>query len=122
MMKSISCFSAALLVASLALPCPSSAKEKGILFDPPLSTGKWSRQGVDGENLIFEIRVNGSFRKANFVRETRRQEDGATDRTFDHWTADCAKSTLNGKLVPARARYGYEYGAPHLLNLICDAK
>ena len=121
-MKSLSCFSAALLVASLAFPITSAAEQKVIIYDPPLSTGKWSRQGVDGENFIFEIRVNGSYRKANFVRETRRQEDGITDRTYDHMTADCAKSTLNGKLVPARARYGYEYGSPYLLNLICDAK
>lgn len=53
---------------------------------------------------------------------TRVQRNGATDRTFGSWEANCDKSTLNGKLVPARVRYGYEYGAPQLLALICDAK
>ena len=121
-MKSITCLSAVLLVVGLAFPATSTAEDKVILFDPPLSSGKWSRQGVDGENLIFEIRVTGNQRKANFVRETRRQADGSTDRTYDHWTANCAESTLDGKLVPARARYGAEYGSARLLNLICDAK
>ena len=110
---------------SLALCPPAIAQSKLLKFDPPLKASSGTRQGVDWINYIYEIRVyskTGELRKANFVRHTRKQSDGSIDRTFGHWEADCWKSTLDGKLVPARARYGYEYGAPELLNLICNAK
>lgn len=111
---------------ALALCPPASAQSKLLKFDPPLEASSGTRQGIDWVNYIYEIRVYnskfGETRKANFVRHTRNQLNNDKDRTFGHWEANCGESTLDGKLVPARARYGYEYGEPQLLNLICDAK
>ena len=114
-----------LITLGLTLCQPAIAQSKLLKFDPPLKASAGTRQGVDWVNYIYEIRVyskTGDQRKANYVRRTRRQQDGSTDRNFGHWDANCWESTLNGKLVPARARYGAEYGEPELLNLICNAE
>lgn len=110
---------------ALAICSPAIAESKLLRFKPPLKASSGSRQGIDWVNYIYEIRLyskNGEIRKANYVRHTRNQHNGDTDRTFGHWEANCDESTLDGKLIPARARYGAEYGAPELLNLICNAK
>ena len=111
---------------AIALCPPAMAQSKLLKFDPPLEASSGTRQGIDWVNYIYEICIYttkfAETRKANFVRHTRNQLNGDTDRTFGHWEANCGESKLNGKLVPARARYGYEYGSAELLNLICNAK
>lgn len=118
--------SIALIALGLLFPPPLAASSRVLKFDPPLKATSGSRQGVDWVNYIHEIRIysypTGETRKTNYVRYSRVQRDGSTDRTFGSWEANCGDSTLDGKLVPARARYGYEIGAPEILALICDAK
>ena len=49
---------------------------------------------------------------------TRYESDSRT--TIMDWRiADCLKSSIDGKLVPAIARYGYERGMPELIREIC---
>jgi hypothetical protein len=39
---------------------------------------------------------------------------------YSDWrTADCANSTIDGKTVPALAKYGYERGEPEVLRVVC---
>ena len=50
--------------------------------------------------------------------KTRYESDSRT--TISDWRiADCFKSTIDGELVPAIPRYGYERGMPELIKEIC---
>tara|TARA_B100001989_G_C24332747_1_gene360887 strand:+ start:305 stop:538 length:234 start_codon:yes stop_codon:yes gene_type:complete len=48
-----------------------------------------------------------------------RYENDSITKIADWRIADCLKSTIDGKLVPAIARYGYERGMPTLIQEIC---
>ena len=49
---------------------------------------------------------------------TRYESDTIT-KIADWRIADCLKSTIDGKLVPAIARYGYARAQPKLIKEIC---
>lgn len=78
---------------ALALCSPAIAESKLLKFEPPLKASSGSRQGIDWVNYIYEIRIYTTkfkeTRKANYVRHTRNQQNGNTDRTFGHWEANC---------------------------------
>lgn len=111
-----------ILILLVFVVTPVFAASITIRFDPPLKASSGTRQGVQWVNYIVEIRVDGSLRRAKFVRVTKNLQTSKNSRTYGHWYANCAMSTLDGKLMPARPRYGHEVGSNHLLNLICDAK
>ena len=99
-----------LLIAVLSLP-------SGIKAEEPFYLNTW--MGIDYELFIYDKKPleNGYIYKFR----TRFKSDSRT--TISDWRiADCLKSTIDGKLVPAIARYGYERGMPTLFNEICGER
>ena len=53
-----------------------------------------------------------------YIFRTRYESDSRT--TIVDWRiADCFNSSIDGELVPAIARFGYERGMPELIREIC---
>ena len=48
-----------------------------------------------------------------------RYESESRTSIIDWRIADCLKSSIDGELVPAIARFGYERGMPELIREIC---
>ena len=51
-----------------------------------------------------------------------RYESNSRTTIVDWRIADCLKSSIDGKLVPAIARHGYERGMPELIREICGGR
>jgi len=75
------------------------------------------RQGINYDIYIHEKQDLGDGR---WRFRTRAVYSRGADYYSPWRTADCNKSTIDGKLVPAIARYGYEEGEPKLIRAICE--
>ena len=98
-----------LIPALFALSLPS-----GIKAEEPFYSNTW--MGIDYQLFINDKEPlhNGYIYKFR----TRYESDSRT--TIVNWRiADCLKSSIDGELVPAIARYGYERGMPELIREIC---
>ena len=86
----------------------------GIKADEPFYSNTW--MGIDYEFFINdkEPLENGYLYKFR----TRYESDSRT-KIVDWRIADCFKSSIDGELVPAIARFGYERGMPDLIREIC---
>lgn len=74
------------------------------------------RQGITYKIYIHEKQDLGS----NRWRFRTRAEYSRGKDYYSPWrTADCNKATIDGKIVPAFARYGAEEGQPKLIRTIC---
>lgn len=91
-----------------------------LLFSSPVIAEKDfysnTRMGIDYKLFINDKEpLDGGYR---YKFRTRYESESRT--TIVDWRiADCLKSSIDGKLVPAIARYGYERGMPELIREIC---
>ena len=95
------------LIAVLSLPSEIKAEE-------PYYSNTW--MGIDYQLFINDKETldNGYMYKFR----TRYESDSRT-KIVDWRIADCLKSSIDGELVPAIARFGYERGMPELIREIC---
>ncbi len=98
------------LIAVLSLP-------SGIKAEEAYYSNTW--MGVDYQLFINDKEPldNGYMYKFR----TRYVSDSRT-KIVDWRIADCFKSSIDGELVPAIARFGYERGMPELIREICGAR
>jgi len=98
------------LIAALSLP-------SGIKAEEPYYSNTW--MGIDYQLFINDKEPldNGYMYKFR----TRYESDSRT--TIVDWRiADCFNSSIDGELVPAIARFGYERGMPELIREICGRR
>ena len=96
----------------VALSLPS-----GIKADSPFYSNTW--MGTD-----YELFINDKEPLENgYMYKFRTRFETNSRRTINDWRiADCLKSTIDGELVPAIARFGYERGMPELIKEICGGR
>ncbi len=75
------------------------------------------RQGISYDIYIHEKQ---DLRNGQWRFRTRAVYSRGEDYYSPWRIADCTKSTIDGQLVPAIARYGYEEGSPKLIRDICE--
>ena len=96
-----------LLLAALSFP-------SGIKAEEPYYSNTW--MGTDYQLFINDKEPLDNGYTYKF--RTRYESDSRT--TIVDWRiADCLKSEIDGKIVPAIARYGYERGMAELIREIC---
>ena len=97
-----------LLLAALSFP-------SGIKAEEPYYSNTW--MGIDYKLFINDKEPldNGYMYKFR----TRYERDSRI-KIVDWRIADCFKSSIDGELVPAIARFGYERGMPELIREICS--
>ena len=66
------------------------------------------------------IKDKESLEYRNRYKFRTRYESDSRTTIMDWRIADCLKSSIDGKFVPAIARYGYERGMPELIREICS--
>ncbi len=93
-----------LLIAALSLP-------SGIKAEEPYYSNTW--MGIDYQLYINDKEPLGNRYIYKF--RTRYESDLIT-KIVDWRIADCFKSSIDGVLVPAIARFGYERGMPELIK------
>ena len=96
-----------LLLAALSFP-------SGIKAEEPYYSNIW--MGIE-----YQLYINDKERLDNgymYKFRTRYESDSRTN-IVDWRIADCFKSSIDGELVPAIARFGYERGMPELIREIC---
>ena len=96
--------------------------------------GCQAKQSQDPTEEPFYLGLQMGITYKLFIHEKQRLEEGGlrykfrtrveyssdTPTRINDWSiADCFKSTINGKLVPALSRSGAEKGAPHLIRAVC---
>ena len=98
------------LIAVLSLP-------SGIKAEEPYYSNTW--MGIDYQLFINDKEPldNGYMYKFR----TRYESDSRT-KVVDWRIADCFKSSIDGELVHAIARFGYERGMPELIREICGGR
>ena len=86
----------------------------GIKADEPFYSNTW--MGID-----YEFFINDKEPLENgYLYKFRTRFESSLRITINDWRiADCLKSTVDGELVPAITRYGYERGMPELIREIC---
>ena len=100
------------LLVLLVLSLPSRIKP-----EEPFYSNTW--MGVD-----YQLFVNDKEPLDNgymYKFRTRYESDSRT-KVVDWRIADCFKSSIDGELVPAIARFGYERGMPELIREICGVR
>ena len=97
------------LLVLLVLPLPSRIKA-----EEPFYSNTW--MGRD-----YELFLNNKEPIENgYIYKFRTRYESNSRSDINDWRiADCLNSTIDGKLVPAIARYGYERGMPELIKEIC---
>ena len=86
----------------------------GVKAEEPFYSNTW--MGQDYQLFINDKEPLENGYKYKF--RTRYESDSRT--TIADWRiADCLKSEIDGKIVPAIARYGYERGMAELIREIC---
>ena len=98
------------LIVVLSLP-------SGIKAEEPYYSNTW--MGVD-----YQLFINDKEPLSNgyiYKFRTRYESDSRT-KIVDWRIADCIKSSIDGELVPAIARFGYERGMPELIREICGGR
>ena len=98
------------LIVVLSLP-------SGIKAEEPYYSNTW--MGVDYQLFINDKEPLGNGYIYKF--RTRYESDSRT-KIVDWRIADCIKSSIDGELVPAIARFGYERGLPELIREICGGR
>ena len=101
---------ALLLLFALFLP-------SGIKSEEPFYSNTW--MGTDYKLFMND---NESLENGYMYKFRTRYESDSRTTISDWRIADCSKSTIDGKLVPAIARYGYERGLPALIKEICGER
>ena len=96
-----------LVILVLSLPSRIKAEE-------PFYSNTW--MGTD-----YELFLNNKEPIENgYIYKFRTRYESNSRKTLNDWQiANCLKSTIDGKIVPAIARYGYERGQPELIKEIC---
>tara|TARA_B100000886_G_scaffold313984_1_gene250984 strand:- start:157 stop:408 length:252 start_codon:yes stop_codon:yes gene_type:complete len=69
------------------------------------------------EKILLKYRVYKFKTRAEFEKIDDSKKKYI--KTSEWRLADCSKSTIDGKLIPAIPRYGYERGLPNLIREIC---
>ena len=95
------------LIAILSLP-------PGIKAEEPYYSNTWMR--VDYQLFIND---KETLDNGNIYKFRTRYESDSRTKIVDWRIADCFKSSIDGELVPAIARFGYERGMPDLIREIC---
>ena len=97
------------LLGLLVLSLPSR-----IMAEEPFYSNTW--MGTDYELFIN----NKDHQKNGYIYKFRTRYESNSRKTLNDWQiANCLKSTIDGELVPAIARYGHERGMPELIKEIC---
>ena len=98
------------LIAVLSLP-------SGIKAEEPYYSNTW--MGID-----YELFINDKETLENrYIHKLRTRFESNSRTTINDWRiADCFKSSIDEKLVPAVARFGYERGMPELIREICAGR
>ena len=96
-----------LLIAFISLP-------SGIKAEEPYYSNTWM-----GVNYQLFINDNEPLDNGYMYKFRTRYESESITKIVDWRIADCLKSSIDGKLVPAVARFGYERGMPELIREIC---
>ena len=96
-----------LVLVILSLPSRIKAEE-------PFYSNTW--MGTD-----YQLFINNKDHLENgYIYKLRTRYESNSRKTLNDWQiANCLKSTIDGELVPAIARYGYERGKPELIKEIC---
>mgnify|MGYP001303206192 FL=1 len=98
-----------LLPVLIALSLPS-----GIKAEEPYYSNTWM-----GEDYQLFINDKETLDNGYMYKFRTRYESDSRTKIVDWRIADCFKSSIDGKLVPAIARFGYERGMPELIREIC---
>tara|TARA_A100001035_G_scaffold117688_2_gene92462 strand:+ start:1316 stop:1633 length:318 start_codon:yes stop_codon:yes gene_type:complete len=75
-----------------------------------------------GEDYKLFINDKESLNNGYIYKFRTRYESDSRTTIVDWRIADCFKSSIDGKLVPAIARFGYERGMPELIKEICGGR
>ena len=97
------------LLVLLVLSLPSRIKS-----EEPFYSNTW--MGTD-----YELFLNNNEPIENgYIYKFRTRYESNSRKTLNDWQiANCLKSTIDGELVPAITRYGYERGQHELIKEIC---
>ena len=98
------------LIAALSLPSEIKAEK-------PYYSNTW--MGTDYQLFINDKKP---LDKPYMYKFRTRYESHSRTTIVDWRIADCFKSSIDGKLVPAIARFGYERGMPKLIREICGGR
>ena len=101
-----------LLPVLIALSLPS-----GIKAEEPYYSNTWM-----GEDYQLFINDKETLDNGYMYKFRTRYESDSRTKIVDWRIADCFKSSMDGKLVPAIARFGYERGMPELIREICGGR
>ena len=98
-----------------------------LLFALSLTTGVKAEEAFYSNTWMgkdYQLFINDKEPLDNgymYKFRTRYESDSRT--TIVDWkTADCLKSSIDGELVPAIARFGYERGMPELIRELCGGR
>ena len=71
--------------------------------------------------INYDLFINDKERLENdFIYKFRTRFESDSRKTINRWRiADCLESTIDGYLVPAIDRYGFERGMSALIKEIC---
>ena len=96
-----------LVLVVISLPSKIKAEE-------PFYSNTW--MGTD-----YKLFINNKEPLENgYIYNFRTRFESNSRKTLNDWKiANCFRSTIDGELVPAIARYGYERGKPELIKEIC---
>ena len=86
----------------------------GIKAEEPFYSNTW--MGIN-----YDLFINDKERLENdFIYKFRTRFESDSRKTINRWRiADCLESTIDGYLVPAIDRYGFERGMSALIKEIC---
>tara|TARA_B100000424_G_C22683416_1_gene374153 strand:- start:289 stop:606 length:318 start_codon:yes stop_codon:yes gene_type:complete len=98
------------LIAALYLP-------SGIKAEEPYYSNTWM-----GQDYQLFINDKKSLDNGYMYRFRTRYESDSRTTIVDWRIANCLKSSIDGELVPAIARFGYERGMPELIREICGGR
>ena len=96
-----------LVLVVISLPSKIKAEE-------PFYSNTW--MGTD-----YELFINDKEPLENgYIYKFRTRYESNSRKILNDWQiANCLESTIDGELVPAIARYGYEKGQSELIKEIC---
>jgi len=73
-----------------------------------------------GERYKIYIYAKESLGAGKWRFQTKAVYASGAKPFYSEWrTVDCFESTIDGKTVPAVARYGFERGEPEVLKAVC---
>ncbi len=91
---------------------------------PPASLAQLAFQGSrQGETYKVYIFRKVSAGPGRWRFQTKAVYASGAEPYFSEWqVADCYNATIDGKVVPAVARYGYEEGLPDVFKAVCSLR